>query len=143
MLCGSHIKIWNEKTKHQNTYVTWFIFFVWLVRFQILMCEPKIIWRTDLKLSLLYPRTYTSVKCYLKSPCSLDKLKPSSAVQESFQVNSRRSKDPLQNEDKKILFLDLTTRFCAGAMYTDSEPNLMTVGTSCPVCFANSIKKWG
>ena len=82
------------------------------------MCEPKIIWRTDLKLSLLYPRTYTSVKCYLKSPCSLDKLKPSSAVQESFQVNSRRSKDPLQNEDKKILFLDLTTRFCAGAILT-------------------------
>ena len=67
------------------------------------------------------PICTTLVKCYLKIPCSLDKLKPSSAVQESFQVNSRRSKDPLQNEDKKILFLDPTTRFCAGAIRTANQ----------------------
>ena len=107
----------------KNKYGMMNVFGLWFSRFQILMCEPKIIWCTDFKLSLLYPHTYllTSVKCYLKSPCSLDKLKPSSAVQESFQVNSRRSKDPLQNEDKKILFLDLTTRFCAGAIRTANQ----------------------
>ena len=72
MLCGSHIKIWNlashmkKQTKNIKTLdllvKNWklrvrcslFHFFMWFVRFQILVCEPQTIWRKLLVLIWFY-----------------------------------------------------------------------------------------